>query len=237
MPQKKSLTAVGTLMALFLFALLRPQPALATNSPAKLCDEAARIASAETGVPLNIMKAISRTETGRQVSGVLQPWPWAFNIEGRGVWLSTKQEAMTYLRNNLLRGKQNLDVGCYQINQKWHGSHFSSIDEMLDPVANALYAARFLERLFQEHGNWTVAAGAYHSRTPQFALRYIERFGDILASLDAGPATATGQRPGNIRGNGFPLLIATEVSSTRGSLFPSSARSRGSLLIRPRGSN
>ena len=237
MPKKMRFTAFGNLIALLLFALLRPLPALATNTPALLCDDAARIASAETGVPLNIMKAIARTETGRQVSGVLQPWPWALNIEGRGVWLSTKQEAMSYLRDSFLKGKQNLDVGCYQINQKWHGSHFSSFDEMLDPEANALYAARFLQRLFQEHGTWTRAAGAYHSRTPQFADRYIERFGAILARLDARLPAVPDQTPQKSRENGFPLLIETAANSRRGSLFPSSARSRGNLLIRPGVSN
>ena len=37
--------------------------------------------------------------------------------------------------------------GCMQINWRWHGSAFDGVSDMLDPVKNTRYAARFLRLL------------------------------------------------------------------------------------------
>ena len=47
---------------------------------------------------------------------------------------------------------------------------------MFEPRPNALYAAKFLLELYREKGNWSGAAGAYHSRTPKYAEKYEARF-------------------------------------------------------------
>ena len=57
---------------------------------------------------------------------------------------------------------------------------------MIDPWKNATYAARFLAELHQELGDWTRAAGAYHSRTDRYAKRYVRRFERIRATLPKG---------------------------------------------------
>jgi soluble lytic murein transglycosylase-like protein len=74
-------------------------------------------------------------------------------------------------RGNHARGARSYDVGCFQINYRWHGQHFASLDQMFDPDANAAYAARFLSELYAEFGDWSRAAGAYHSRTPVLSPR------------------------------------------------------------------
>ncbi|MCC6000755.1 MAG: hypothetical protein JJU19_07810, partial [Pararhodobacter sp.] len=84
-------------------------------------------------------------------------------------------------------------LGCFQINWRWHGQHFDRPEALLDPLVSARYAARFLAGLYAETGDWTLAAGAYHSRTPHLAQRYRDRFARLRAALadDAGaPATA-----------------------------------------------
>ncbi|MEP5152150.1 MAG: hypothetical protein ABJQ89_03975, partial [Planktotalea sp.] len=43
------------------------------------CYHAARLAAHETGVPHNVMLAITRVETGRAREGEIMPWPWAIN--------------------------------------------------------------------------------------------------------------------------------------------------------------
>jgi hypothetical protein len=58
---------------------------------------------------------------------------------------------------------------------------------MLDPRQNALHAARFLNQLKAEFGSWEAAVGAYHSRTPIHARRYIARFREVHAALGALP--------------------------------------------------
>ena len=196
------------------------------------CDEAARIASQETGVPLSVLRAITRTETGRSRAGALQPWPWTVNMEGEGVWFDTPDEAKAYVFRHFKRGARSFDVGCFQINYRWHSGGFRSIDEMFDPQANALYAARFLGSLHDETGDWTKAAGAYHSRTATHARRYEARFSEIHASLGPSEAPAPLQRPAGHegrRGHAFPLLRAG-APARLGSLVPQDAHIGRSFL-------
>jgi hypothetical protein len=146
-------------------------------------------------VPLAVLQAISLTETGRKRAGQFRPWPWTVNMEGKGLWFDTQDDARAYVYSQYKRGARSFDVGCFQINYKWHGQAFASIDAMFDPVANAVYAAEFLRGLRAEEGSWSAAAGAYHSRTPEFAEKYRERFDRIHDTLAGGTGEAGGEPP------------------------------------------
>ncbi len=218
---------------------LSPSQALAGRG-GEICERAARLAAQRTGVPLDVLRAISLTETGRRDGGVIRPWPWTVNMEGRGVWFDSFAEALAFATENFDRGARSFDVGCFQLNFKWHGRAFSTIAEMFDPERNALYAAGFLRELFAETGSWTEAAGAYHSRTPEYAARYKKRFRRHLARLSpealprepsALPLPAAA-RPGRIRENRYPLLLGgPSVPASLGSLMPSAAgRGAGRLI-------
>lgn len=164
-------------------ALLAPQPVLAQTQATEICEQVTQVASRQSGVPIDVMRAISLTETGRTIAGAFRAWPWAVNMEGDDAWFNTRDEATAFALAAYDRGARSFDVGCFQINYKWHGEHFSSIEEMFDPLANAQYAARLLAELYAETGDWSSAAGAYHSRTPEYATRYTERFERIFAGL------------------------------------------------------
>ncbi len=198
---------------------------LTSSAASERCLQAARLAAARTGVPLPVLQAIALTETGRRTKAGLQPWPWAVNVGGRGVWFRDRAAAVRFAAGVVRDGRRNLDIGCFQLNYRWHGGAFESLDAMFDPERNALYAARFLRRLFEERGSWQRAAGAYHSRTPALAQRYRARFAANLARTSAalrGPGGAgeairrnpqgTGQarrRGTTSRGeNRYPLLTA-----------------------------
>lgn len=158
---------------------------------AAICDAAAR-AGAETGLaPLPILRALTRTETGRKLEGALRPWPWTVNMEGAGFWFDTRAEALAFVRERHARGARSFDVGCFQINYRWHGEAFDSIEEMFDPGENARYAARFLGDLKAEGGDWRAAVGKFHSRTPKYANKYKARFDRLLASLGPAPDVGT----------------------------------------------
>jgi transglycosylase-like protein with SLT domain len=181
-------------------------------TPADLCRQAAVDAATATGVPPGVLLAITLTETGRRKNGAFQPWPWTVNMQGKGVWFDSRAEALAYAETSYASGARSFDVGCFQINYKWHGQAFTSINQMFDPDANATYAARFLLRLFAEKGNWVDAAGAYHSKTPKLANRYKKRFKRIYAGLgevDLPPTlpptlpVASSKQP---RDNNYPLL-------------------------------
>jgi hypothetical protein len=205
-----------------LIALLLLMPSLAFGSPS-LCDDAARMAAKERGVPLNVMLAITRIETGQRRGGETFPWPWTLNEAGKGYWLTSRREAEAQLARALQAGGRNIDIGCFQINFHWHGHHFISAAQMLDPLANARYAAGFLAALYATSGDWQVAAGRYHSNTPELARRYLAR---LNSELPEQSPTA------RARGPGTPLLRGGTMLSA-GSLLRVSPGAR-SLLPGPR---
>lgn len=208
---------------------------------AAICDSAAQVAATESGVPLSVLRSITRTETGRNRDGSLQPWPWTVNMEGTGKWFDTEDAARAYVFKHFKRGARSFDVGCFQINYKWHGEAFRSIDEMFDPLANARYAAQFLSRLHDETGDWSKAAGAYHSRTPIYAKKYRTRFDSIRRKMEGQPmpdaVTLAQAAPGIIakprrepRVNTFPLLQSGSSVGQRGSLVPLGQSSARALI-------
>lgn len=206
---------------------------------AALCDQAAEQAARAHGVPVPVMQAVTRTETGRNRDGKVVPWPWTVNMEGRGHWFETAEEARAFIAENRRRGAKSFDVGCFQINHKWHGDAFASVQQMFDPAANADYAARFLVELFEEFQSWEKAAGAYHSRTPEYAERYILLFSAHLKALDgravlaAAPPDLPDRKPAAPaapRVNRYPLIQSGAGRPRMGSLVPEHQPTPGGLF-------
>lgn len=172
----------GLALVLLALGIANLSPAAEAKSPnldpsyVSHCMRAIETASLRSGVPKDVMLAISLSETGKNISGQISPWPWTVNMEGAGVWFESQHAALDYTKKHFARGARSFDVGCFQINYKWHHKNFNSIEEMFDPLSNALYAARFLTELYLETGSWHRAAGFYHSRTPEYAERYAKRF-------------------------------------------------------------
>lgn len=191
------------------------------NGQSDLCETAVRVASAETGVPLPVLRAITLVETGRTLAGRPQPWPWAVNHAGTSHWFPTRKAAVDFAAQALAEGSGNLDIGCFQMNHRWHGAKFSSLDQMFDPVENARQAARFLQQLHRNSGDWAQTAGRYHSRTPHLAERYRARFATQLAAADQPDLPAPERRTAN----GFPLLRPSKGGAL-GSLVPADASGR-----------
>lgn len=153
------------------------------EQPAAVCEWAAMTAARELGVPADILATLTLTETGRRRNGVVRPWAWSINAEGAGSWFDDAAEALAFAQDRIDQGRPNFDVGCFQLNYRWHGKNFPSIVEMFDPLENARYAARFVRDLYAETGDWRRAAGAFHSKTPEHASRYLARFDDLRAAF------------------------------------------------------
>ncbi len=182
-----------------LFVMVSVAPGAAPARP-DLCEGAALRASAESGVPADVLMAIALVESGRAIDGRMRPWPWAANADGRGHWFASADEAARFARRQLARGQTSFDLGCFQINWRWHGQHFDRPEALLDPLVSARYAARFLLQLHDEFGSWEAAAGAYHSRSPHLAQAYRARFASHRARLahlapDAAPGPRAQRRP------------------------------------------
>jgi hypothetical protein len=142
-----------------------------------LCRSAVAEAERSSGIPAQLLAAISRVESGRRdpLTGTMNPWPWSVNAEGQGSFYDTKAEAVAAVRAMQARGVQSIDVGCGQINLMHHPNAFPNLETAFDPQANAAYAARFLKELFVQSGNWTKAAGLYHSATPELGEDYRQK--------------------------------------------------------------
>lgn len=208
-----------------------------------VCEAAARRASAETGVPLPVLLAVALSESGRKAGGRFAPWPWVLNVEGAGSFYDTRDAALAAAQAAIAAGRESTDIGCFQVNFRWHGDAFASLSDMIDPDRNAAYAARFLRALHAESGDWITAAGHYHSRTQVHAERYRGVVRRHLAALGAGPLPAPGPMPDlppmaprietAARENRFQLLQGGGAPVSMGSLVPDNPGLGGLFADRP----
>jgi hypothetical protein len=198
------------------------------------CEGLAESASLKYGLPPGLLASIARVESGRRgADGTVHAWPWTLDEAGRGSFYADKEAAMAHLQAAIDGGATNVDVGCMQLNYKWHARAFSSLDLMMDPVANTDYAARFLKALIDKFGNAEAATAVYHSLDPARGVPYQQKVAAVLAGI--GPVTpadpslvepgmalvAAGPDPGMIEGI---LMVA------RGPLFAALA---GPTLLQP----
>jgi hypothetical protein len=115
-------------------------------------------------IPSGLLKSIASVESGNK--------PYALNVSGKTIIASSKEEAARIVRLYQDVGITNIDLGLAQINLYWHGKHFSSISDMLEPKHNLEYAAKFLSGLYKKHGSWNKAVRHYHSANPQYHIKY-----------------------------------------------------------------
>jgi hypothetical protein len=158
-----------SMLMIGMLAGLRPADA----EPAASCAEAIAAAQSAFALPPGLLDAIARVESGRaDATGRVVPWPWTLDVEGQGSFYETKTQARDRLVSLRGQGVRSIDVGCLQVNLMHHPDAFASMDEALEPMANAHYAARYLTELRAQLGNWPAAIAAYHSSTPALGLPY-----------------------------------------------------------------
>lgn len=141
---------------------------------AKLCTSYLPRQERQYGIPEHLLAAIASTESGRynKQLGLSLPWPWTINVEGKGYFFDTKEEAIAAVQGFQQRGFQSIDVGCMQVNLHHHPNAFSSLEQAFDPAYNVAYAAQFLKRNYDDEGSWHKATADYHSHTLFFGEQY-----------------------------------------------------------------
>jgi soluble lytic murein transglycosylase-like protein len=123
------------------------------------CEREMTRAARLNDIPLNVLYAVGLTETGHR--GQLSPFD--MNVDGRAVKSASLAEAMAKFEAEKASGAKFIDIGCMQINHRWHGSDFASLSDMFDPAQNVRYAASFLKQLKQQEGTWTLAVARYNA--------------------------------------------------------------------------
>lgn len=162
------------------------------------CEALAELAALKEGVPAGLLSAIARVESGRTSEGKFRAWPWTLNQAGDGSYHATETDALRALDAALATGRRNVDVGCMQINVRWHSDAFADVQAMIDPVQNTDYAARYLRNLYDRHGDWTAAVMHYHSsdlaRGQDYAARVMRQLGTSMQDdrVQAKPASPSG---------------------------------------------
>jgi len=129
-----------------------------------------------TDIPKNLLLGIGKTEAGRVYKGKeLIVWPWTVNHSGKSLFFDDQKQMKKYVLKHVLKGDNNLDVGCMQINLKWHKHNFKKINDMISPEPNISYAASFLLQLKKKYGSWKEAIKYYHSSDPIKNKPYLEK--------------------------------------------------------------
>lgn len=136
-----------------------PPPAAAREPATGACEAEIARAARRWGVPPAVLHAVGLTETGRK--GVLSPY--ALNIDGATVFAGSAEAALRRFEQARRDGAKFIDLGCMQINHRWHGKAFASPARMLEPALNVDYAARFLKELRLREGSWTLAVARYNA--------------------------------------------------------------------------
>lgn len=177
--------SIGRRLALGAVALIL------TNAPAaahegQLCISAIRAAERSFELPAGLLMAVALTETGRRVGDVHTPWPWSINAAGEGAWLDHRRAAIQRTRALQASGVESIDVGCMQVNLRWHTDAFDSLEAAFDPGTNVAYAARYLKELRTRSSSWLEAAGHYHSADPARARPYLARLSRNWTAALAG---------------------------------------------------
>jgi soluble lytic murein transglycosylase-like protein len=123
------------------------------------CERELVRAAAIHNVPIGMLYAVGLSESGH--GGSLQPY--ALNIDGRPDFEPSMADALRAFREAKLSGAKHIDVGCMQINHRYHGDSFEKLEDMFDPEKNVTYAAHFLSELKEREGTWTKAIARYHA--------------------------------------------------------------------------
>jgi hypothetical protein len=142
-----------------------------------ICQRATQHAEAKGALPQDLLTAISFAESGKwdAEEEAIIAWPWTVTSGGKGQYFPTKKSAIAHVRDLQSKGVRNIDVGCMQVNLRYHPDAFDTLEEAFDPNKNARYAAKFLGNLHRDHKSWSEAVRRYHSSDPSRGDSYRER--------------------------------------------------------------
>ena len=170
----KKLFYISNLLILFL--LLGLQNSLASSEIKNRCENIINKIESLTDIPKGLLLGIGKTEAGRvSAKKELIVWPWTVNHAGKSLFFDNKKQMSNYVLKHLLKGDKNLDVGCMQVNLKWHKHNFKKVSDMFSIEPNISYAASFLLQLKNTHNTWDEAIKHYHSSDPIKNIPYLKK--------------------------------------------------------------
>jgi soluble lytic murein transglycosylase-like protein len=101
-----------------------------------------------------LLIAIAKTETSLN--------PWAVNVQGKGYFPKTKEEALR-IAGKAYNERKSFDIGIMQINVWWLRKYGISLETAIEPQNNIIIGAFILKNEINRHGlNWKAVA-SYHT--------------------------------------------------------------------------
>ncbi len=135
----------------------------------------------EKGLHPLVLYAIAQVESTKPGSG--KPWPWTVNFNGRGQWFESKMGAMVAVDKALKQGMKSIDVGIMQVNLRWHGHRFKTLNEAFDPERNIQVAGDILNEfssdpLVLQIARYHCPAKKCRERALNYANKVVRRLND-----------------------------------------------------------
>ncbi len=194
-------------------ALLLASPAL--GNVRMVCTEHVRKAEQAERIPPGLVLAVAMVESGRwsKEDKTTRPWPWTVTSGSDSFYLPSKEAAISKVEELRASGRTNIDVGCMQINLRYHPDAFADLDDAFDPGTNIAYGTRFLKSLRTRTRSWGKATAFYHSQDRERGNAYRDRvyrfWRQLRLQRNPGTTRTTLLQPRQPRGR--PLLLKDRV--------------------------
>ena len=183
-------------------------------------------------IPSNTLHSIALKESGKKhkTRNLRVVWPWTVNVEGKGYYFNTKREAVNFVRKEIIRGRESIDVGCMQINLRHHLGAFNSLDQAFEPNNNIRYGAEFLRSKYDQLKNWHKAIAHYHSATHSLGFKYKQDVVKIASNMALYKASLHGY----LNNSEYILVNKAVVSNNKVQkkpFFTSNKRYKSSIMV------
>jgi hypothetical protein len=186
----------------FILIIFSPINVFASVKTNLVCEKIIKNIESLTGIPEGLLLGIGKTEAGRIIDKKeLRVWPWTVNHAGKSLFFDNKKQMKNYVLKHLTKGDNNLDVGCMQVNLKWHKHNFKQVNDMISPEPNISYAASFLVQLKNKYGNWNEAIKNYHSSDPDKNKPYLDKVLSFWKMKDKKPLYIVDNKKNNFDKN------------------------------------
>ena len=170
-------------------------------------------AAQEVDVPPELTRAIARVESGGT--------PYALNVEGRGYFFDSKEEALAAASEAQAAGK-SFDSGVMQINNWWLKRYDIPLEAVFDPAANILLGSWILRQELDRHGDTWTAVARYHSPNTDRGNQYVAL---VRRALERGTVKTKKSAPG-IVDSGATRETAPKLVSTRNRAVEDDAKTK-----------
>lgn len=139
-------------------------------------------------VPPFLAYAVAHQESGRVVNRRFSPWPWTINVEGKGSYFDTREEAIRAAKSALAQGK-SFGGGYMQQEWRWQKHRYQQPEDVFDPDINVRTGVQILREWYDQTGSWVEAIARYHvgfvknREELERALTYVEKVRKYHMSL------------------------------------------------------